>query len=158
MSLWRRTPSRMSRRRCASDATRTSARRSRSASSRIAARCSSATSRCGRSRTFSRARPRRRIDGGLPRRRARQPALRPPVVLAPASPEAIYNLAYFLEMTGRVDEAIAGYRKVLLIDPRLATAHNNLGNALRAKGLVDEALGHYAEAARLAPGLLQAAS
>ena len=85
-------------------------------------------------------------------------AFRQPVVLNPASPEALYNLAFFLQTTERFDEAIAAYRKAILGNPRMVNAHNNLGNALMAKGAVDEAVKHFGEAARLAPNSIDAVS
>jgi cytochrome c-type biogenesis protein CcmH/NrfG len=52
------------------------------------------------------------------------------VQLAPASAEAYYHLARFRGAAGRMDEAVAGYRKALSLDPRLAAAHVDLGNAM----------------------------
>ena len=83
--------------------------------------------------------------------RGAEQSFRQPVVLAPTSAEAFFNLAFFLQTAGRLDEAIAAYRQALTLNPSMAVAHNNLGNALREKGLRDEAAAHYATAARLAP-------
>jgi tetratricopeptide (TPR) repeat protein len=85
-------------------------------------------------------------------------AFRKPVALNPASPDALYNLGFFLQSAERFDEAIAAYRQVLRWNPNLGNAHNNLANALRSKGLHDEALKHYGEAARLSPGAVEALS
>lgn len=41
---------------------------------------------------------------------------------------------------GRVDEAIAGYRKAIELDPGLAAAWNGLSKALERKGDLDGAL------------------
>ena len=78
-------------------------------------------------------------------------AFRQPVVLAPSSAEALFNLGFFLQTAARIDEAVAAYRQALTLNPSMAVAHNNLGNALREKGMREEAAGHYAAAARLAP-------
>ena len=54
-------------------------------------------------------------------------------------------LAMPREHCGRIDEAIADYRKALEIDSRGAMAHYNLGVALKTRR-IDEAIGHYEEA------------
>ena len=38
---------------------------------------------------------------------------------------------------GRVDEAIAEWKKVIELDPKNARAHHDLGNALKARGELD---------------------
>ncbi len=52
---------------------------------------------------------------------------------------------------GRRDEAIAWYRKAIVIDPGYALGHTSLGNALLAKGQVDEAIASFRKAIELAP-------
>ncbi len=44
---------------------------------------------------------------------------------------------------GRLDEAIACYRRAIDLDPNLPEARNNLGTALRAQGHLDEAIACY---------------
>ena len=89
---------------------------------------------------------------------AAERAFRQPVTLNPASPEARYNLAFFLQTAGRSAEAIAAYRDALRLNPALGNAHNNLANALREVGDLDAAIKHYAEAARLSPNSIEAVS
>ena len=77
-------------------------------------------------------------------------AYRRALQLRPDHPETHYNLGVFFLDSGRMDEAIACYRKALGLRP-FAPAHNNLANALRARGRLAEALGHYAQAVQLEP-------
>jgi tetratricopeptide (TPR) repeat protein len=72
--------------------------------------------------------------------------------------EAHYNLGHLLHHAGRIEEAVACYRRALASHPVFAAAHNNLANALKASGRVDEALVHYAEAVRADPRLAGALS
>jgi hypothetical protein len=53
---------------------------------------------------------------------------------------------------GRVDEAIACYRRALAIRPDFASGHSNHANALAQKGLIGEAEASVAQALRLDPG------
>ena len=46
-----------------------------------------------------------------------------------------------LQAQGKLDEALACYRRALELRPDYAEAHNNLGNALRNQGKLDEAVG-----------------
>ncbi len=52
---------------------------------------------------------------------------------------------------GRLEAAIAGYRKVLRLDPSFPQAHNNLAVALRAVGRPREAAASYRRALELKP-------
>ena len=52
---------------------------------------------------------------------------------------------------GRMDEAIAHYRKVLAVNPGLAEAHNGLGLALEKNGHMDEAIEHFRKALMINP-------
>ena len=58
----------------------------------------------------------------------------------------------------KVDEAIANYRKALVLQPDLAEAHNNLGSALVSQGRVDEALASYKNAVASRPDYAEAHS
>jgi tetratricopeptide (TPR) repeat protein len=71
--------------------------------------------------------------------------------LRPESPGAHINLGRALHAKGRVNEAIASYRRALDLDPKLAAAHNNLGSALLGKGRLDEAIVSYRRALDLDP-------
>jgi tetratricopeptide (TPR) repeat protein len=52
---------------------------------------------------------------------------------------------------GRIDEAVAAYRRALHFAPRHAAVHHNLGVALAAAGRADEAASSLREAASLDP-------
>jgi protein O-mannosyl-transferase len=68
---------------------------------------------------------------------------------------AHYNLGVALSGRGRVDEAIAQYRKALKIKPDKADAHNNLAMALVVRGEVDAAIAHYQKALEIRPDLAE---
>jgi tetratricopeptide (TPR) repeat protein len=57
---------------------------------------------------------------------------------------------------GRLDEAVAGYRRVLALRPDRAEAHNNLGAARVAQGRFDEAVAHYERALAVKPNYADA--
>ncbi|MBD1868470.1 CHAT domain-containing protein [Cyanobacteria bacterium FACHB-471] len=61
-----------------------------------------------------------------------------------------------LAARGRLNEAIAAYRRAIQIDPNLAVAHNNLGIVLARRGRLQEAADAYHEAIRLDPNLANA--
>ena len=52
---------------------------------------------------------------------------------------------------GKLDEAVACYRRALEMKPDYAEAHNNLGNALRDQGRLDEAVACCRRALELKP-------
>ena len=62
------------------------------------------------------------------------------------------TFALALAARGRVDEAIAHYRKALEVEPDNAEAHNNPGAALASRGKFDDAIGHYRRALEIEPG------
>jgi len=66
------------------------------------------------------------------------------------------NLARLVEGQGRVDEAIAHYRRAVEITPRYAPIHNDLAKALAHQGQFAEALVHYRKALELDPDYLEA--
>jgi serine/threonine protein kinase/tetratricopeptide (TPR) repeat protein len=90
-------------------------------------------------------------------------ALRPPepseagryltaaVALRPDSAVAHVNLGLALQRQGRLDQAVAEYRKALALAPKLLSAHNNLGLALVAQGKLDEAIAELHRAIELNP-------
>ena len=63
---------------------------------------------------------------------------------------AHHNLAEALVRRGKVEEAIAHYRKALEINPDLLEAHYNLGVVLAGLGKADEAMAHFQKALDLA--------
>ena len=58
-------------------------------------------------------------------------------------PQATFAAALALHRAGRLTEAIALYKRVLLIRPDLPEPHNNLGAALASVGRLDEAVAAY---------------
>ncbi len=53
---------------------------------------------------------------------------------------------------GKIDDAVARYRRALSLKPDNAAAHGNLGVALAAQGRIADAITHYARALVLDPG------
>jgi len=66
------------------------------------------------------------------------------------------NKGVSLSSLGRLEEAVACFRKSLGIDPDLAEAHTNLGITLRAKGDLDGAIAEYRTVLRLQPDVAEA--
>jgi Tfp pilus assembly protein PilF len=56
-----------------------------------------------------------------------------------------------LRAKGRLDEAMAEYRRAIAVDPKYTQAHLNLGNSLYAKNRLDEAMAEYRQAITLDP-------
>jgi protein O-mannosyl-transferase len=73
------------------------------------------------------------------------------VAKAPGNARACNNLGNDLVQCGRVDEAIAEYRKALKIKPDYAEVQNDLGVALANRGQIDEAIAEYRKALELKP-------
>ncbi|HUB28245.1 MAG TPA: tetratricopeptide repeat protein [Terracidiphilus sp.] len=61
------------------------------------------------------------------------------------------DIASELAGEGKLDEAIAEWRKVLELDARNAAAHNSLGAALTVQGRITEGLKHLREAREIDP-------
>ncbi len=61
------------------------------------------------------------------------------------------NLATAFQEDGRLDEAIAHYRRAIALESGYAPPYNNLGAALRASGHVDEAVASYQQALATEP-------
>ena len=57
---------------------------------------------------------------------------------------------------GKLDEAVACYRRALELKPDFAEAHNNLGLALKDQGKLDEAVACYRRALELKPDFAEA--
>jgi tetratricopeptide (TPR) repeat protein/tRNA A-37 threonylcarbamoyl transferase component Bud32 len=57
---------------------------------------------------------------------------------------------------GQLEEAVACFRKSLIIDPDFAGAHSNLGGALAANGDLDGAIAEWRTAVRLQPDIADA--
>jgi Flp pilus assembly protein TadD len=73
------------------------------------------------------------------------------VAKRPRNPRAQCSLGDALAREGRVQEAIASYRRALELKPNYAEAHNNLGTALAKAASLEEAIGHFEEALRTKP-------
>ena len=65
---------------------------------------------------------------------------------AAASLEAHFNLGNTLMGQGKLDEAIAAYRRAIGIKPDYAAAYTTLGIALAGQGKFDEAVAAYRRA------------
>jgi tetratricopeptide (TPR) repeat protein len=57
----------------------------------------------------------------------------------PEWPQVFHNIARIYAVTGKHDEAIAYYKKVLQINPRFSASLNNLAALLSEKGKIEEA-------------------
>ena len=66
--------------------------------------------------------------------------------LKPDFAEAHNNLGNTLKDQGKLDEAVACYRRALELKPDYAAAHNNLGVVLKGQGKLDEAVACYRRA------------
>ena len=73
-------------------------------------------------------------------------------------PTAYLNLGSAHIIKGRLDEAIAAYKKALVINPNFADAHTNLGIAYGRKGRLDEAIHEYKKALAINPNSANAHS
>jgi tetratricopeptide (TPR) repeat protein len=62
-----------------------------------------------------------------------------------------HNLGAALQSDGRLDEALAHYRRATALQPDYAPAYNNMAATLRRKGRLDEALMTYRHALELRP-------
>jgi tetratricopeptide (TPR) repeat protein len=71
-------------------------------------------------------------------------------------PEAYLSVANELAGQGKLDEAIAQYRKALELQPDLAPAHVSLGTALARSGQLDSAIAQYEKALEINPDFAEA--
>ena len=76
--------------------------------------------------------------------------------VATGSAKAHYNLGVELEDRGRLEEAIAQFRKALEMEPHDADAHYKLGIALIGSGRLEEAIEQYRKALKLNPDKAEA--
>ena len=71
---------------------------------------------------------------------------------SPSNPDSFdYELGNAFHAMGKVDEAVAAYRKSIELKPDLAAAHFYLGFALRDTGKLDEAIAAYRKSIELSP-------
>src|SRR5262249_32486106 len=61
------------------------------------------------------------------------------------------NLGHVLAQQGKLDDAVAAYRKAITLRPELAEAHGGLGAVLRSQGKFEESVPYSREAVRLDP-------
>ena len=71
-------------------------------------------------------------------------------------PRRTTTWAVALKDQGKLDEAVACYRRALELKPDYAEAHNNLGIALKDQGKLDEAVACYRRALELKPDYAEA--
>ncbi|MBI5723920.1 MAG: tetratricopeptide repeat protein [Planctomycetes bacterium] len=62
-----------------------------------------------------------------------------------------FKEARTFEMAGELEKALAGYKKVVALDPDIYEAHNNLGSVMVAMGKYDEAIEEHKKALDLKP-------
>jgi len=63
----------------------------------------------------------------------------------------VFGLAAQAHQNGELDEAVKGYGKALLLNPRLPDAYNNMGVALRAQGKLEASVACYRRSLVLKP-------
>jgi tetratricopeptide (TPR) repeat protein/SAM-dependent methyltransferase len=66
-------------------------------------------------------------------------------------PDCHYNMAFALQVLGRLSEAVAHYRRAIELKPGYVEAHTNLGNLLRQLGNHRDAVACYDRAIALKP-------
>ena len=80
----------------------------------------------------------------------------PAVSAAEMSAVTYHNLGTALQEEGRIDDAVAAYRRAVALDPAYVPALNGLGSALRQQGKLDEAIGQLEAVVRLRPDFADA--
>ncbi len=74
------------------------------------------------------------------------------ILASPDFPEAHYNMANVQAANGRIDEALASFRRAVKLKPDYVDAHSNMANALFMTGKQLEAIAHYEIVLKLDPG------
>lgn len=90
------------------------------------------------------------------RYREAEPYLRDALKADPNNLIALYNLGLILGRTGRPEESLRTYLKLIELDPTFAEARNNAAALLHRAGRSEEALEHLRRAVRDSPGYLAA--
>ena len=78
------------------------------------------------------------------------------MAVAPRNVQGLFDEALRHHIAGRIDDAVARYRRLLALRPGYANAHNNLGLALVAQGKIGAAITHYERALVLNPDYVDA--
>ena len=89
--------------------------------------------------------------GGETNGAATGPIDAPLATVDPKTPALLFNLGVVLEHQGRIDEAIANYRKCVELGPGYYVAHTNLGRLLLRKGLHADAAVEFRRALEIEP-------
>jgi predicted O-linked N-acetylglucosamine transferase (SPINDLY family) len=79
-------------------------------------------------------------------------------MIEPENGIVLTNRGNVLGKLGRLDDAVACYRKALASSPNFATAHNNLGLELQKLGRLKEAIASFRKALTIKPDLAEAHS
>lgn len=74
-----------------------------------------------------------------------------PVAATPAAIAALFSQALLAHQAGRLEQAEAGYREILRLDPRHPHANNNMAILLRGARRLDDAVAYYRAAVAGAP-------
>lgn len=85
-------------------------------------------------------------------RRAAAASTAAPAGLSPAFVEA-FNAGLNAQNEGRLDQAVAAYRKAMLFNPNHALLHNNLGVVFYTLGQLEDAVTHYNKAIAIDPNM-----
>ena len=72
---------------------------------------------------------------------------------AARSPDDLYRLGRYHQGEVHYDRAIEAYQQALIVDHRLADAHNGLGVVYAEQGRYDEAINEFKAAIELSPGV-----
>jgi tetratricopeptide (TPR) repeat protein len=83
------------------------------------------------------------VEAGTGNTEKAEQAYRRAIAIRPEGWRAYHRLGYFYVREKRWDDAIAQFRKYVMVAPKDANSHDSLGEALLAKGSVDEALASY---------------
>jgi protein O-GlcNAc transferase len=83
-------------------------------------------------------------------------ALGPEMALSPDAAEAYFLLGDAYQCLGKLDDALASYRRAIKLQPRHALAHNNMGGAFQHQGRLDAAIACYRQALALKPDFPEA--
>jgi tetratricopeptide (TPR) repeat protein len=83
-------------------------------------------------------------------------SLKNPGRLLPGDAEAYFQTGFALQQAGRLNEAVAHYKKAIMLRPDNAEAYNNLGAIFQQTGKLDEALKSFEQTVKLRPDYAEA--